>query len=131
MSGIAVLYTISNICSHTKKKILSFLTCRNVINNCFISMYLYFLLASKLLSQFKVIEHILFLDLKKGNDKESSIHNFGDIYDLITYRYKHLLWLVQISQSSYMTYSTTISDHSVHYGPNWDKVILFFHYYVV
>ena len=28
----------------------------------------------------------------------------------------------QISQSSYMTYSTTISDHSVHYGPNWDKV---------
>jgi len=26
-----------------------------------------------------------------------------------------------ISQSSYMTYSTTVSDHSVNYGPNWDK----------
>jgi len=30
----------------------------------------------------------------------------------------------QISQASYMTYSTTISDHSVHYGPNWDKEIV-------
>lgn len=26
-----------------------------------------------------------------------------------------------ISQSSYMTYSTTVSDNSVNYGPNWDK----------
>lgn len=26
-----------------------------------------------------------------------------------------------ISQSSYMTYSTTVSEHSVNYGPNWDK----------
>jgi len=27
-----------------------------------------------------------------------------------------------ISQASYMTYSTTVSDTSVNYGPNWDKV---------
>ena len=36
-----------------------------------------------------------------------------------------------ISQASYMTYSTTVSDHSVNYGPaNWEKVTttsLYFH----
>jgi hypothetical protein len=33
-----------------------------------------------------------------------------------------------ISQSSYMsnmTYATTISEHSVNYGPAWEKVIYF------
>lgn len=29
-----------------------------------------------------------------------------------------------VSQSSYMTYSTTVSDQSVHYGPNWEKDIV-------
>lgn len=29
-----------------------------------------------------------------------------------------------ISQSSYMTYSTTVSDHEINYGPNWDKDML-------
>ena len=39
-----------------------------------------------------------------------------------------------ISQSSYMsnmTYATTISEHSVNYGPAWEKVIVFFQKYTV